>query len=193
MHNFTQRISPSLKHFLTYLRWMFINYWDSVNYREHGRVTNLILHDWTHRPYFYFYVKYQWYSYTWLIAENIRRGSPGGLQSTLTLEMLRQQITMALMRLWKRQSFSMYTPCNRIHFIYMWTHSSYTYVNILCVVATGMLFRSTISLTVWQAPSCSDFNTFKIKLSMITVCLPVMSFSLVAPRYLLKIYVPSID
>jgi len=26
---------------------------------------------------------------------------------------LRQQITMALMRLWQRQSFSMYTPCNQ--------------------------------------------------------------------------------
>ena len=39
--------------------------------------------------------------------------------------------------------------------------------------------------TVWRAPCCSKFNTFDVKLSVITVCLPVI-FELSGPRNLLK-------
>ena len=150
---------------------------------------NLILHDWTRQPYLCLYVKYQFYSYTRLITESIRRA--GGMRSTLTSQTLHQQTTMALMRLWKRQSFSLYTSCNRIHFIYMWTYLLYAYV-IKCAVATGVLFRSAISLTVWQAPSCSEFNRFNVKLFVIKVCLPVI-LRLMGPRNLLKMSVLSIE
>ena len=55
----------------------------------------------------------------------------------------------------------------------MQQNTLHIYVNS-CVAATGMQFRSAIPLPVWQAPSCSEFNTFNVKLSMITVCLPVI-------------------
>ena len=47
-------------------------------------------------------------------------------------------------------------------------------VNIVCADATALLFRSSIPLTVWRAPSCCEFNTFNVKLSVITVCLPAI-------------------
>ena len=90
-----------------------------------------------------FIIKYQSYGCTWPIAESIRRASAGGMRSTPTSQTLRQQVTMALMRLWPRQSFPMYTPFNRLHFIWRWTHLSYTYVQIISD-ATAMLFRSAI-------------------------------------------------
>ena len=43
-------------------------------------------------------------------------------------------------------------------------------VNIVCADSTAILFHSAITLTVWQAPSCCEFNTFNIKLSVITIC-----------------------
>ena len=58
-------------------------------------------------------------------------------------------------------------------------------VNIWCANATMMLFHSAITLTVKQAPSCSEFNTFNVKLFVITVCLPVI-FEFIEPRNLLK-------
>jgi len=45
------------------------------------------------------------------------------------------------------------------------------------VDATAMLFRNAIPLTVWRGPCFSEFNTFDVKLSLITVCLPVMQMS----------------
>jgi len=60
--------------------------------------------------YFSLHVNYQSYSCPRLIAESIRRASPGGMQSTPTSQTLCQQVTMALMRLWLRHS-SMYTSC----------------------------------------------------------------------------------
>ena len=59
-------------------------------------------------------------------------------------------------------------------------------VNFICADVTAMLFRSAIILTVWQATSCSEFNTFNVKLSVITVCFPVI-FKLSGPRNVLKI------
>jgi len=59
-------------------------------------------------------------------------------------------------------------------------------VNFICADVTAMLFRSAIILTVWQATSCSEFNTFNVKLSVITVCFPVI-FKLSWPRNVLKI------
>ena len=50
-------------------------------------------------------------------------------------------------------------------------------VNILYADATAMLFRNAIPLTVWRGPCFSEFNTFDVKLSLITVCLPVMQMS----------------
>jgi len=47
-------------------------------------------------------------------------------------------------------------------------------VNIWSADATEMLFQSTIPLTVCQAPCYSEFNTFNVKLSVITVCLTVI-------------------
>ena len=139
---------------------------------------------WTHQLYFSLHVNDQSYGCTRPIAESIRRASPGGMRSTPTSQTLRQQVTMALMRLWPRQSFSMYTPFNRLHFIWRWTHLSYTYVQIISD-ATAMLFHSVIPLTVWRAPCCSEFNTFNVNLSVITVCLPVV-FELSWLRNLLK-------
>ena len=78
--------------------------------------------------------KYQAYSYTRLIAESLRRTSPGGMRSTPTWKTLRQKVTMSLMRFWKRHSFSMYTSCNQIHFMWHWTHLSYTYVQLISYV-----------------------------------------------------------
>ena len=59
-------------------------------------------------------------------------------------------------------------------------------VNIVRTDATVMLFHSAITLTVKQAPSCSEFNTFNVKPSVITVYLPVI-FELSGLRNLLKI------
>jgi len=53
------------------------------------------LHDWTHLLSFSLYVNYQSYGYIRLIAESIRRASPGSMRSTRTSDTLRQQITMA--------------------------------------------------------------------------------------------------
>ena len=156
--------------------------------QEHWRVTNLILHDWTHQPYFSLHVKYQSYGYTRLIAENIRRASPGGMRSTLTWKTLRQQITMVLMRLWQPHFFPIYTPLNRLHFIFLNPLILYICsVNIWSVDATAMLFHSAIPLTVWRVPCCSEFNTFDVKLSVITVC-PPFNFELSMPRNLLKTF-----
>jgi len=41
------------------------------------------------------------YGYTRPIAESVRRASLGGMLSTPTWKTLRQQVTMALMRLWQ--------------------------------------------------------------------------------------------
>jgi len=49
--------------------------------------------------YFSLHVKFQSYGYTRPIAESIKRASPGGMWSTPTSQTLRQQVTMALMRL----------------------------------------------------------------------------------------------
>ena len=54
----------------------------------------MILHDWTHQPYFSLHINYQSYSYTRLIAEGIRRASLGGLWSTLRSQTLRQETIM---------------------------------------------------------------------------------------------------
>ena len=48
-----------------------------------------------------------------------------------------------------------------------------------------MLFRSAIPLTVSRVYCCSEFNTFNVKLSVITVCLTVI-FNIVGPRNHLK-------
>jgi len=53
----------------------------------------------THQLDFFLHVKYQPYGYTRLIAEGIRRASPGGMCNTQTSQTLHQQVTMALMRL----------------------------------------------------------------------------------------------
>ena len=103
-----------------------------------------LLHDWTQQ----LHVKYQSHGYTWPIAESIRRASPGGMRSTRTSQTLRQQIKMALLWLWQRQSFSMYTPCNQMHFIWRWTHFSYTYVQLISEVQ--MLLRCCLAV---QYPS----------------------------------------
>ena len=47
-------------------------------------------------------------------------------------------------------------------------------ISYMTEVATGMLLRSTITLTVWRTPCCSEFNIFDGKHSLITVCLPVV-------------------
>ena len=107
-----------------------------------------LLHDWTQQLYFSLHVKYQSHGYTWPIAESIRRASPGGMRSTRTSQTLRQQIKMALLWLWQRQSFSMYTPCNQMHFIWRWTHFSYTYVQLISEVQ--MLLRCCLAV---QYPS----------------------------------------
>jgi len=159
------------------IRGMFINYWDRVN-------TNLDTS--TFFLFYFLHVNDQSYGYTRPIAESIKRASPGGMGSTSTSQTLRQQVTMALMRLWPRQSFSMYTPFNRLHFIWHWTHLSYTYVQIISDATAMLLFHSAIPLTVCRAPCCSEFNTFNVNLSVITVCLPVV-FELSWPRNLLKI------
>jgi len=65
----------------------------------------LILDDWT-QLYFSLHV-FQSYGYTRLITESIQRASPGSMQSTPTSQTLRQQVKMALMRLWQRLPFSM--------------------------------------------------------------------------------------
>ena len=65
-------------------------------------------------------------------------------------------------------------------------------VNTVCADATVMLFHSAITITVWQAPSSREFNTFNDKLSVIAVCHTVI-FELSGPRNLLKMSVPSID
>ena len=83
----------------------------------------LILHDWTHQLYFSLHVKYQYYSYTRLFAEGIRRASPRCMQ-----------VTMALMRLWQPHFFPIYTPFNKMHFIWRWAHLSYTYVPLISEV-----------------------------------------------------------
>ena len=118
---------------------------------EHGRDTNLILYDWTKQLYFSLHIKYQSYSYTQSITDDTRRASPGGMCSTPTSQTLRQQVTMALMRFWKRHSFFMYTPCNQIHFIWSWTHLSYTYVQLIYYVQ--MLLRCCFAV---QYPSQSN-------------------------------------
>ena len=90
------------------------------------------------------------------------------MRGTPTSQTLRQQVKMALMRLWQRHSFSM-------HFKWHWTHLSYTYV--LCKYCMCRCYCDAVSQcnnTVWQAPSCSEFNTFDVKLSVITVCLTVI-------------------
>jgi len=94
----------------------------------------LILHDWTHQLYFSLHVNYQSHDYTWPIAEGIRRASAGGMQSTPTSQTLCQQITMAIMQLCQCLSFSMYTSCNRMHFIWLWTHLLYTFAQLISYV-----------------------------------------------------------
>ena len=107
------------------------NYWNRVNYMEHGRDTNLILYDWAKQLYFSLHIKYQSYSYTQSITDDIRRASHRGMRSTPTSQTLHQQVTMALMRLWQPQSFSIYTSCNQMHFIRHGTHLSHTYVQLI--------------------------------------------------------------
>ena len=97
----------------------------------------MILHDWTHQPYFSLHVNYQSYGYTRLIADSIlRRASPGDMRScvTPTSKMLRHQVTMALMWFWKRHSFSIFKSCKQMPFIWCWTHLSYTYVQFISEV-----------------------------------------------------------
>ena len=114
------------------------------------------------------------------------------MRSTPTLLTLRQQITMALMRLLKRQTFSMYTPCNRIHFVYMWTHLSYTYVN-MCSCYWDPFSQCN------HNPSQSDKHHLVVNSTCSTSNFPWLQyvfqsfFSLVGPRNLLKMSVPSID
>ena len=50
-----------------------------------------------------------------------------------------------------------------------------------------MLFFRAIPLSVWRAACCSEFETFNVNLSVITVCLPVI-FELSGPRNLLKTF-----
>ena len=83
----------------------------------------MILHDWTHQRYLSLYVKYQSYGYTRLFAEGIRKASPRCTQ-----------VTMELMRLWQSHFIPMYTPFNQMHFIWHWTHLSYTYVPLISEV-----------------------------------------------------------
>jgi len=58
-------------------------------------------------------------------------------------------------------------------------------VNILCVDATSMPFRSAKPLTVWRVPCCSEFITFDVGLFVIKVC-PSVIFSKVGQSNLLK-------
>ena len=80
------------------------------------------------------YVNYQSYSYTRSIAESIKRASPGCMRSTPSSQRLHQQVTMALMQLCQRHS-SMYTSCNRMYFICLWTQLSYVKLLLWCCFA----------------------------------------------------------
>ena len=125
------------------------------------------------------YVNYQSYSYTRSIAESIKRASPGCMRSTPSSQRLHQQVTMALMQLCQRHS-SMYTSCNRMYFICLWTQLSYVKLLLWCCFAVQYPSQS-----VW-APCFRNFDTFDVKLYVIiTVCLPVF-FELSGPRNLLK-------
>jgi len=84
--------------------------------------------------YFSLHVKYQAYGYTRLIAESIHRASPEIIRSSKRYVSSFNVVTMSLMRLWHRHSYSMYTPCNHIHFIWSWTHLSHTYVQLISYV-----------------------------------------------------------
>ena len=56
------------------------------------------------------------------------------MRSTPTLQTLHQQVTMALMWLWQHHFFPIYTAFNQMHFIWHWTHLSYTYVQLISEV-----------------------------------------------------------
>ena len=137
--------------------------------------------------YFSLHVKYQSYGYTRRIAEGIRRASCVCIRSTPTSQTLHQQVTMTLMRLWHRHSFSMYTPCNRMHFLWRWTHLSNTNVQLIAYVQMLLWCSFTVQypsqcntthsaipltvqypLTVWTAPHCSEFNTSDVTMSVST-------------------------
>ena len=162
---------------------LFINYWDIVNYGEHGRDTNLILHDWTHLFLLTCKLSVTWLqssdrreqkkSITWRYAEhsdvaNVTPVDYNGVTAIVTASLLLNVHTM--------QSSALHI--SEPTFIYICS------VNVLCADSTAMLFHSAIPLTVWRVPCCSEFNTFDVKLSVITVCLPFI-FELSMPRNLL--------
>ena len=115
---------------IVHVRGLFINYWDSVNKREHGRDTNLILHDWRHQLLFLFTCEISiiWIhsadrrehkkSITWMYAEHsdVENVTPADYNGVNAIP---SQI---------------YTPFNRMHFIWHWTHLSYTYVQLISEV-----------------------------------------------------------
>ena len=153
---------------------LFINYWDIVNYGEHGRDTNLILHDWTHLFLLTCKLSVTWLqssdrrkhkkSITWRYAEhsdvtNVTSAGYNGFNATVSASLLPNIHTI--------QSNALHMTLNPF-ILYICS------VNIWCAVATAMLFSSAIPLTVWRAPCCSEFNTFDVKLAMIRVCLTVI-------------------
>ena len=109
------------------------------------------------------------------IAESIRRASLGGMRSTLTSQTLRQQVTMALMRFWKRHSFSMYTPCNQIYFIWCWTHFSYTNVQLISEVQ--MLLQCCFAV---QYPSQSGERNIEVNSTQSTSNIPWLWYVLLS-------------
>ena len=125
----------------------------------------------TGQLYFSLRVKYQPYGYTRLIADGIRRAPPGCIQSPLTSQRLCQQATMALTQLWHCHSISMFTPCKRLHFMWRWTHLSYTFVQL---ISYGRCFCNAI----WQCNSpdglvSAMFNWIQ-NISGISVALPAI-------------------
>ena len=108
------------------------------------------------------------------------------MRSSLMSQTLRQQVTMALMRFWKRHS-SMYTQCNQIPFIWRWTHVSYTYVQLISEVQ--MLLQCCFAV---QNPSQSCERNIVVNSTQSTSNIPWLWYvfqpclSSAGPRKLLK-------
>ena len=115
-------------------------------------------------------------SIIWLHLAN-RRKHKKSITWRYAAQTLSQQVTVALIRLRPPQFFPIYTSSNWMHFIWCWTHLSYTYVQLISEVQMllwcSLPVQYIVPLTVSRAPCCRGFNTFNVKLSLITVCLPV--------------------